>query len=143
MCAELRLRREVLAVGDLHVENFGTWRDTEGRLIWGINDFDEACWIRTPTIWCGWRRARVWRWRRNIWRSRPGGVRGVLDGYRASLRAGGKPFVLAEHHPALREMAVARLRQPELFWTKLHALPAWRGKIPASAVREIRRALSG
>jgi uncharacterized protein (DUF2252 family) len=32
-----------LAVGDLHVENFGTWRDAEGRLIWGINDFDEAC----------------------------------------------------------------------------------------------------
>jgi hypothetical protein len=32
----------VLAVGDLHLENFGTWRDTEGRLIWGINDFDEA-----------------------------------------------------------------------------------------------------
>ena len=31
-----------LAVGDLHVENFGTWRDVEGRLIWGINDFDEA-----------------------------------------------------------------------------------------------------
>jgi hypothetical protein len=24
-----------LAVGDLHVENFGTWRDAEGRLIWG------------------------------------------------------------------------------------------------------------
>src|SRR5882762_5781868 len=33
---------KVLAVGDLHVENFGTWRDAEGRLIWGINDFDEA-----------------------------------------------------------------------------------------------------
>src|ERR1700744_6745426 len=32
----------VLGVGDLHVENFGTWRDTEGRLIWGINDFDET-----------------------------------------------------------------------------------------------------
>src|SRR6267154_1927936 len=32
----------VLSVGDLHVENFGTWRDIEGRLIWGINDFDEA-----------------------------------------------------------------------------------------------------
>src|SRR5258708_13833362 len=31
-----------LAVGDLHVENFGTWRDSEGRLIWGVNDFDEA-----------------------------------------------------------------------------------------------------
>ena len=32
----------LLAVGDLHVENFGTWRDAEGRLVWGINDFDEA-----------------------------------------------------------------------------------------------------
>jgi uncharacterized protein (DUF2252 family) len=32
----------VFAVGDLHVENFGTWRDVEGRLIGGINDFDEA-----------------------------------------------------------------------------------------------------
>src|SRR5580658_26664 len=32
----------VLAVGDLHVENYGTWRDAEGRLVWGINDFDEA-----------------------------------------------------------------------------------------------------
>jgi hypothetical protein len=34
---------EVLGVGDLHVENFGTWRDADGRLAWGINDFDEAC----------------------------------------------------------------------------------------------------
>jgi uncharacterized protein (DUF2252 family) len=32
----------VLGVGDLHVENFGTWRDVEGRLVWGINDFDDA-----------------------------------------------------------------------------------------------------
>jgi len=30
-------------VGDTHVENFGTWRDAEGRLVWGVNDFDEAC----------------------------------------------------------------------------------------------------
>src|SRR5580704_17915763 len=33
----------VLAVGDLHLVNFGTWRDVEGRLIWGLNDVDEAC----------------------------------------------------------------------------------------------------
>ena len=32
----------VLGVGDLHVENFGTWRDAEGRLVWGVNDFDEV-----------------------------------------------------------------------------------------------------
>src|SRR6266446_2847943 len=40
---------KVLAVGDLHVENFGTWRDIEGRLIWGVNDFDEA-WPMAYTI---------------------------------------------------------------------------------------------
>ena len=32
----------VLAVGDIHLENFGTWRDAEGRLVWGVNDYDEA-----------------------------------------------------------------------------------------------------
>jgi uncharacterized protein (DUF2252 family) len=31
------------------VENFGAWRDVEGRLIWGINDFDEAWTYRTRT----------------------------------------------------------------------------------------------
>ena len=39
-----------LSVGDLHVENFGTWRDSEGRLIWGINDFDEALRVKTLNI---------------------------------------------------------------------------------------------
>src|SRR5579863_3952621 len=42
ICPELAKAQQVLAVGDLHVENFGTWRDIEGRLIWGVNDFDEA-----------------------------------------------------------------------------------------------------
>src|SRR5437868_9630895 len=32
----------VLALGDLHIENFGTWRDGDGRLVWGVNDFDEV-----------------------------------------------------------------------------------------------------
>lgn len=38
----------VLAVGDIHLENFGTWRDVDGRLVWGINDFDEAA--RMPYV---------------------------------------------------------------------------------------------
>jgi hypothetical protein len=31
-----------LCLGDAHLENFGTWRDGEGRLVWGLNDFDDA-----------------------------------------------------------------------------------------------------
>src|SRR5262249_40369272 len=42
VCGPAARDPRVLSVGDLHVENFGTWRDIEGRLIWGINDFDEA-----------------------------------------------------------------------------------------------------
>ena len=45
MCPRLAWQKEhvVLAVGDLHVENFGAWRDSRERLAWGVNDFDEAC----------------------------------------------------------------------------------------------------
>src|SRR3989442_16043321 len=42
VCGDLAHAPSVLAVGDLHIENFGTWRDAEGRLIWGVNDLDEA-----------------------------------------------------------------------------------------------------
>jgi Uncharacterized protein conserved in bacteria (DUF2252) len=36
----LATRREdvLLAVGDLHVENFGVWRDSRSKLVWGVND---------------------------------------------------------------------------------------------------------
>ncbi len=45
VCRELVTTPAVLGIGDLHVENFGTWRDSEGRLIWGVNDFDEVALI--------------------------------------------------------------------------------------------------
>src|SRR5690242_18121160 len=45
VCRSLDRRAEdvLLAVGDLHVENFGVWRDSRGQHVWGVNDFDEAC----------------------------------------------------------------------------------------------------
>lgn len=42
LCPDLMTAPKVLAVGDIHIENFGTWRNVEQRLVWGINDFDEA-----------------------------------------------------------------------------------------------------
>jgi hypothetical protein len=42
VCPDLKTAPRVLAVGDIHIENFGTWRDIEGRLVWGVNDYDEA-----------------------------------------------------------------------------------------------------
>ena len=48
VCPELKSAPSVLAVGDIHIENFGSWRDNEGRLVWGVNDFDEAA--RMPYV---------------------------------------------------------------------------------------------
>src|SRR5271170_7860038 len=42
ICADLSHAPRVLACGDLHVNSFGTWRDSEGRLAWGIDDFDDS-----------------------------------------------------------------------------------------------------
>jgi hypothetical protein len=41
-CPEVAKAPKVRAIGDAHTENFGIWRDGEGRLVWGVNDFDEA-----------------------------------------------------------------------------------------------------
>ena len=42
VCEDLCRAPKILAVGDLHVNSFGTWRDSEGRLCWGVDDFDES-----------------------------------------------------------------------------------------------------
>src|SRR5260370_20426098 len=42
VCTHLVNAPAVLGVGDLHIENFGTWRDEEGRLILGVYDLDVA-----------------------------------------------------------------------------------------------------
>jgi uncharacterized protein (DUF2252 family) len=42
ICPDLKDAPSALSVGDIHCENFGTWRDSEGRPVWGVNDFDEA-----------------------------------------------------------------------------------------------------
>lgn len=131
---------EVLGIGDLHVENFGTWRDVEGRLIWGINDFDEACWlpytcdlVRLTTS------AHLAIAVDHLLISPARATKAILEGYAAGLAKGGRPFALAEHHTALREMAVERLKQPELYWEKLNSLPAWKGRVPSSAMKALLR----
>ena len=42
VCPECADAPKIAAVGDIHIENYGVWRDREGRLVWGINDYDEA-----------------------------------------------------------------------------------------------------
>jgi hypothetical protein len=48
VCPEAMRAAPVLAIGDTHLENFGTWRDVDGRLVWGANDFDDAAVMPWP-----------------------------------------------------------------------------------------------
>src|SRR6202163_4030741 len=105
-CADLARAPKVLAVGDLHTENFGTWRDTEGRLIWGINDFDEAFpmaytndLVRLATS------ARLSISAGRLIITPRAACNAIIAGYRAETHRGGRPFVLAEEHPVLRHDA--------------------------------------
>jgi hypothetical protein len=122
-CPDLVRAPRVLGVGDIHVENFGTWRDPDGRLCWGVNDFDEADelpytsdLVRLAASARVARRAGAWRIKTNA------AAEAVLDGYRAALEAGGSPFVLEERHPHLRALAMRKERDPVAFWGKLRRL---------------------
>ncbi|HXO27662.1 MAG TPA: DUF2252 family protein, partial [Thermoanaerobaculia bacterium] len=138
LCKDLSRAPQVLAVGDLHVENFGTWRDAEGRLIWGINDFDETC--RLPYVHDLVRlatSAHLAIGDGHLKINAREACESILGGYREGLEASGRPFVLAEHSKSLREMATARLIDPQKFWAKLDGLPTWKGDVPARAVKAI------
>jgi uncharacterized protein (DUF2252 family) len=112
----------VLAIGDLHLENFGVWRDAEGRLVWGINDFDEVHrapytvdLVRLATsavvaidegiLAVGPRRA----------------CREILAGYSEAIASKASAFVLGERNAHLNEMAMNDRHAPAPFWKRVIA----------------------
>jgi hypothetical protein len=140
VCPEADKAPKVLAVGDLHVENFGTWRDAEGRLIWGINDFDEAASLPyTLDLVRLAASAHLAIDGAHLQIDHQEACTSILDGYRQALSVGGNPFVLAETHVWLREMVHGVLRDPRPFWAKLDALKTIRTPVPGSATKAIER----
>lgn len=126
----------VAAVGDLHVENFGTWRDAEGRLIWGVNDVDEACelpytqdLVRLATSACLAVRQGHFALPNRVM------CDAILDGYAACLDCGPRPVVLEERYAWLRRIALGELRDPWIYWAKLRELPPARGAVPDRILR--------
>jgi hypothetical protein len=132
----------VLAIGDLHLQNFGTWRDAEGRLIWGVNDFDEA-WplpylqdlIRLATS------VRLVIARGSLEFPIRDACSLLLEGYRERLEEGGLPFVLGEQHRTLRRLALGGLKDPVVFWQKLSGEPVVRRAEMKEILPLLRRAL--
>jgi hypothetical protein len=131
LCPDEAKAPSVLAVGDLHVENFGTWRDLEGRLIWGVNDFDEVYpmaytndLVRLAVS------AHLAVEAEDLELSVSDVCDAILDGYREGLAARGRAFVLAEDNRWLRLIALNQLRDPVRFWKRAQALEDFPGNIP-------------
>jgi hypothetical protein len=134
---ELARAPVVLAVGDLHVENFGTWRDRDSRLAWGINDLDEVDLlpytldlVRLATsavlaISAGHLELDPDRaceaihtgWRERIGHRRP------------------RPFVLGDQHVHLYRVAREAMIDPVVFEKRIKALPAFERALPKPAAR--------
>ena len=144
LAREERGAPRVMAVGDLHVDSFGTWRDVEGRLAWGVDDFDDAYplpytndLVRLATsvkimIDCG-----------VVSLTLGEGCDAILNGYRSTLQGGGHPIVLAETEEHLEKLGVRAIKPPEHFWRDLNTLPVARGAVPRGARRAIDATLPG
>ena len=120
VCRRLARRDEdvLLAVGDLHVENFGVWKDSRGQHVWGVNDFDDACELpftsdlvrlaasvalaaeqqhvkTSPRRFCKW----------------------LLGGYRAGLRRKGETIRVRQHE-TLRVLTEGTGEDAAQFWKR-------------------------
>lgn len=134
VCPELAKAPVVPAVGDIHLENFGTWRDAEGRLAWGVNDFDECVPLAYTNDLVRLAASAIFAARESkIALSQTEICSAILKGYRGSLATGGLPFVLDGQHHWLRHAATAARKPPAEFWDKMTQLPPAGRMLPEGA----------
>jgi uncharacterized protein (DUF2252 family) len=133
-CANLCQAPKVLSVGDVHVNSFGTWRDVEGRLCWGVDDFDESYPLPyTNDLVRLAASVKVVLSLEHLTLKLNDGCDAILEGYEQSLKSGGCPITLAEREQVLEKLGIEAIKPPADFWDKLHKLPAPRRKIPRDA----------
>src|ERR1700683_3546249 len=142
VCRECVHAPKVMSVGDLHVDNFATWRDGEGRLCWGVDDFDEAALLPytndlirlavsvkiAKKLGCMETKTKV-------------ACDAIVAGYEKALKQGGCPIVLAEEQTHLEKLGIDALEPPEGFWEKLTACPQVRRGVPREAKASLEAAL--
>ena len=132
VCADLNRAPKVIAVGDLHVNSFGTWRDAEGRMAWGVDDFDESYPLPyTNDLVRLAASLKIVNDLGDLNTNLKSGCETILQGYEESLKAGGRPIVLAEHETTLERLGIEAIEAPKNFWKKLNLRPVVRPWIAA------------
>jgi len=142
LCRDLRQAPKVLAVGDLHVGSYGTWRDAEGRMCWGVDDFDESYPLPyTNDLVRLAASVKIVVDAKSLTVKFKQGCDAILEGYREALRTGGRPFVLAEQQQTLEKLGIDAIEPPEDFWQKLNGRPGVAHGFPSTAKRAIEKTL--
>ena len=144
ICPDLCDAPKVLAVGDLHIGSFGTWRDKEGRLCWGVDDFDESFPLPyTNDLVRLAASVKMGIDSEDLTIKLKDGCNSILEGYQKTLRVGGCPIVLAEHKNNLDKLGVEAFKAPDDFWKKLNALPVVNYGLPRDAKQALQKMLPG
>jgi len=122
ICPDLARAPEVLSIGDIHLENFGTWRDAESRLIWGVNDFDEAAVMPYPLDVVRLATSALLA-RGKTGLSETEICAPLLEGYRNGID-NPCPFVLERNHKWLRKAVMLKETERAEFWQGFAELKA-------------------
>jgi hypothetical protein len=142
VCPELSREPKVLACGDLHVGSFGTWRDAEGRLAWGVDDFDEAYPLAyTNDLVRLAASVKIVSDSEQLTIKWKDGCSAILDGYKQSLKLGGCPLVLAEQEKDLQRLGINAIKSSKDFWKKLNRLPGVSGALPRNLKAALEKTL--
>ena len=120
VCPQLADAPKTLCVGDIHVENFGTWRDADARLVWGVNDFDEAA--PMPYVLDLVRLATSVRLAPKLPIASREAEEALLEGYRKGLEQP-RPLLLDEHDAWLRSLVAGSSHASHEFWKEIDACP--------------------
>jgi hypothetical protein len=125
VCKEVLHAPKTLCSGDLHVGSFGTWRDSEGRLCWGVDDFDDAYPLPyTNDLVRLAASVKMVTDARTLKLKFRDGCDAILEGYIETMRQGGCPFVLAEQDQNMKRLGIEAIKPAKDFWKKLVDLPS-------------------
>ena len=119
-CPELKGAPKVFSVGDVHTENFGTWRDAEARLVFGVYDFGEAATIAYPYDLV--RLATSVRLTPNLNISNRDAAAAIVKGYREGLERP-SPTLLDEQNTWMRRYAIPYSEDQQKFWKQVDLSP--------------------
>lgn len=121
-----------VCVGDLHIENFGTWRDRDGRLAWGVNDLDELDLLPFTIDLVRLAASAVLAIRGgHLSAAPPAACETIYAGWRERIEERTqRTFILAERHPHLHRLAAEAFQKPARFARAIAALPVWPEPLP-------------